>query len=121
VLIRVRRGGSVVLESSPSPLVQASVLDRFGQVLHPDIRCGLQVGNGAGDFQDPVVRSCREIQPLHGMLQQHIPFLAQAADLPDLFRRDLRIAIDSFIIQIPFLLYLPGRHHPFPDHLRFLG
>src|SRR5258708_39895798 len=46
--------------SGPVISVQAAILHRFGQVLGRNVWRFVQVGDGAGDFQDTVMRARRE-------------------------------------------------------------
>jgi len=53
-------------KSHPQFPVEGAVLDRFADVFDGDFLDGGEVGDGAGDFDDPVVSPCAEVQRFHG-------------------------------------------------------
>jgi len=59
--------------------VQIPVVDGLGQVLHPDVRHGVQVRDGAGQPQNARVRPCRQPQALVGHLQEAVAVLPDGA------------------------------------------
>jgi hypothetical protein len=58
------------LGSSPIRAVEAAVLDGFGDMFRRQLRCIFQVGNGASDFENPVMGARAETLLGHGALQQ---------------------------------------------------
>ena len=50
-------GRNPLPSSEPEASVQAAVLDGFAEVVRVNVRLAFEIGDGAADLQDPVVRS----------------------------------------------------------------
>ena len=59
-------------QSSPelTAPIQAAVLDSLGDMIHQNVRLGLQIRNSAGNLQHPVKGPGRQAQFVDGRLQQ---------------------------------------------------
>ena len=80
-----------------------------------DVLAVIQIGNGTGNFQDPVVRPGRKAQPLHGITQSLLAALIQHTIALQQFRCHLGIGVYSRELLEPQLLYLPCLDHPFAN------
>jgi len=83
-----------------------------------DIRLVIQVGNGSGNLQDPVVGPSREAQFVNGGFQKIARRLVDTAVLPDMAAAHLGIAVDIAATKTPGLL-LSCRADTFADLLRW--
>ena len=70
--------------SRPIRSIQRPVLDRLCDVLALDLRAGFHIGNGARDFQYPVMRSGAEALLQHGAFQHALAVSTQVAIGADL-------------------------------------
>ena len=86
---------AVVGPKGSEPAVEAAVLDGLGEVVRLDARSALQVGEGAGDPQDLVVRAGRQAQLGHRLLEQHLAGGVQLAELPHLPRGHRGVGRDA--------------------------
>ena len=50
--------------------VQVAIAHRLGDVVLLDLRCAFQVGYGAGYLEDAAVGAGREVQALHGRVEE---------------------------------------------------
>ena len=102
---------------SPRPQlpVQTPVLDGLADVFRPDSLRALQVGDGAGDLQDAVVRPGAEAQLVDGGLQQLPARVVHLAKLPDILALHVSIGEHLPVLAEPRQLLFPGGLHPFPD------
>ncbi len=87
--------------------VQAAVLDGFEQVGSFDIFGIGQVRDGAGNLEDAVVGSGREVQLLHGLLQQIARSGADPAILFQVGLAHAAVAVNPAAVEA-FLLNAPG-------------
>ena len=46
-----------------------------------NVLAAVQIGNGAGNFENPIVCTCRESQPVHGIFEDGAAVLIQLAVL----------------------------------------
>ena len=80
-------GGVLHLCPSAEQLpVEGAVLNRLKNIVRADVGCSRQVGEGPGDFENPVVRAGTEVHFLHRMFEIAVSFGAELAVLPDLPR-----------------------------------
>ena len=54
--------------------VKAAVLDRLGDVFHADLLRTVQIRDGSGHTEDPVIASCRKPHGVKGVPHQRFPF-----------------------------------------------
>ena len=78
----------MIAPSTPVVPVQAAVLHGFGDVFGFDAIQAAEVGDGAGDFEDAVVRARRQAHAAHGHLERALAGVVQRAEpawqvLPD--------------------------------------
>jgi hypothetical protein len=62
--------GVVTLHLTPEAAVEGAVLDGFCNVAHGDLWPCVKIGDGAGDFQYPVVGARAQALLLHGAFEQ---------------------------------------------------
>ena len=74
---------NIVTRSGPEGAIQSSILNCFGDVAGFDDLTPRQVGYGAGDLEDTIVRPGAEPLLDHGALQQVLGIGAQLAVLAD--------------------------------------
>jgi len=84
-------------------------------VLCSDVGAVVQVCDGAGDFEDFVEGTGREVEFFHGCFYQQQASVIQNANSPDLFARHLGITINSFSVFETFFLNLSGSDDSFAD------
>lgn len=99
----------------PVLTIQVAIADGFGQVGGLDVLAAFEVGDGARYFQDAVVGAGREVETVHGVLQQ-----SQAAVVGTGVERKqaavhLGIAIDAGDGGVALFLNLTGAYHPFAN------
>jgi len=80
-----------------------------------DLIVGLQVGDGAGYFQDAIVGAGAEIQFGHRDANQLLGFVGEFAVLFDLARAHARVAVDFFVGTKARLLALARATDAIPD------
>ena len=73
-----------------------------------DVFAAVEVGDGAGDFEDSVVGASRESEAVHGVFQDVAARLVQVAVFLDELRGHLRTGMDGWIFRITFLLNFPS-------------
>lgn len=76
--------------------VEGAVLDCFGEVRDLDGLCGLEVGDGARDFEDAVMGAGTHSLLEHGALEKALGIRAEFAVGADLARGHLRVGVDFF-------------------------
>ena len=97
--------------SHPELAVQHAVLDRFGDVVGGDGLRALQVRDGAGDLERPVVGPCREPQLRDRLPQELLSLRIRNAVPPYLPVPHLGVAVDPVT---PETRRLPRRAMLFP-------
>jgi hypothetical protein len=96
--------------------VHHPVLDGFGDVAGADVFLGGQVGDGAGNFEDPVVGAGAEPELGHGCFEELLGVGADRAEFLYLPRPHLGVGVDLSTLEAE-KLPLPSASHPFPDAL----
>ena len=95
----------------PAFSVEASVLNCLCEMFRfYDIRSG-QVGNGSRHLQYSIVRSCGEVQAIHGIFQQLRTLFVEDTVLLYQFRAHLCIRVNVWNVSEAFRLYLTSPHH----------
>src|ERR1700722_13066205 len=80
----------------PVGAIEASVLDSFGDVFGFDVRGVFDIGDGASDFQDAVVRASTESLLGHGTLEQTLTVGGEFTEGADVAGGHLGVAVDLF-------------------------
>ena len=88
----------------PIVAVERAVIDRLADVRRGNVRARFQIGDGARDLENPVVRASRQALPQHRALQQVFAFRIECAKPSNLRRRHRRIRV-NFITAESFELY----------------
>src|SRR2546426_2669015 len=102
----------------PISAVEAAVLDGFAQVVGLDARRAVQIGYGARDFQDAVVRAGGKPQARNGVFEQFLAFRRNRAVFSNEFRRHLRVGVHFFLLRVTLQLRLPRPYHALPHAVR---
>jgi hypothetical protein len=106
----------------PVAAVERAVLDGFGQMGDGQVLGAFEVGDGAGHFEDAIVRARGEALLLHGALQQALGIGAQFAVGANLARGHLRVGVDFFAgLSEALPLALARGHHAVANLRRALG
>ncbi len=84
---------------APVVPVQAAVLHRFRQVLGGDALLAVQVGDGAGDFEDAVVGAGAQAQPADGHFQRALAGLVEGAELAEKPGRDVGVVEAALVLE----------------------
>ena len=92
--------------------VEAAILNRLRQVAHLDALGAFQVGDGAGNFQDAVVGTGGEAEPLHGGLQDGEAGGVGHGELMQQLGVHLGVAMDALVDGEPLRLHLTGGDDP---------
>jgi len=90
-------------------------LNGLAQVGCVDVGGGLEVGDGAGDFEDAVVGAGAEVEFVHGHAQEFDGFVVDFAMGLEQLGGHPRVATDTGAFCKPFLLNATGCNHPFAD------
>ena len=88
--------------SAPSSLhssVQATVLNRFGDVTRLDILRACEIRDGAADFEHAAVSPGAEAQPVDGVLQELFGIVFEQAVTLDIAGAHLRIAVNVSLVE----------------------
>src|ERR1700722_20778231 len=80
----------------PVGAIEASVLDGLGDVFGFDVRGVFDIGDGASDFQDAVVRASTESLLAHGTLEQTLTVGGEFTEGADVAGGHLGVAINFF-------------------------
>ena len=101
--------------------VEVAVGDGFHDVVVEDVGAGLEVGDGAGDFEDAVVGPGTHVHAFHGVAQ-----LLQAGGvglgvLVEQGRGHLGVAVDAGFVLEATLLQHPGGDDALADGSRGLA
>ncbi len=86
------------------------MLNRLRNVRHSDLFAGIQVGDGAGEFQDAVVGAGGEVQLVDGGAQQGLDVFAQRAELAQVAGAHLGVVDDGSAGEAT-ALEVAGAHH----------
>ena len=106
---------SVSLSLSPSQLQHPGpVLQRLREVVHLDIGRAFEVGDGAADFEHPVVGTRTEVHLAHCGAHEGLGVLTQDTKCPDLPRPHIGIAGHAQRCQ-PCTLAVARGFHPGAD------
>ena len=100
--------------STPTLSVERAVTDCLGDMLWRDIFSTLKVGNCARNLYDAVVGACREIQMVHGALQELRAHLIQRCELAQhsAIHHGVRVNIETLKSA---QLHLAGPYHTLTD------
>src|SRR5262249_36773189 len=105
----------------PIRSVQRPVLDGLGNMLAFDLRAAVDVGDGAGDLENPVVGASAQALLLHGPLQHAFALRTQVAVGSNLARPHLRVRINALAAGCKTIeLNLARAQHPLADLRRAL-
>jgi len=99
----------------PIGAVQSAVLNGFAEVPRFHILRAVQIGNGASDFQDAVMRARRKAHAGDRILQHLFAVFADRAEFADQLGRHLRVGKYFPLPGIASGLALAGAHHAFAD------
>src|ERR1700722_269036 len=102
---------------TPEAAIQGAVLNRFRDMAHGDGRLSIEVRDGAGDFQYPIVRTRAQALLLHRSFQEAFGFRRELTVGADLASMHLRIGEDT-VAGETLVLPLPRREHTRPDFIR---
>ena len=119
---RSTSGQNSLWKSSPVTAIQSAVLDGLGQVGYGELLDAFEIGDGASDFEDAVVRAGGETLLLHGSLEETFGVGAKLAMGSDLTGVHLRIGVDFFagLLETPALMFTGG-HYAGPDFCGAFG
>src|ERR1700730_9730277 len=92
----------------PVGAVQGAVLDGFAEVAGLDIFVGVEVGDGAGDFEDAVVGAGGKTEAGDGVLEQFFAVGVDGTIFSDHFGEHLRVGIDFLVGAVAFGLAVAG-------------
>src|SRR5213594_4417987 len=104
----------------PSP-VQTAVLNRLADVLRLEVGRPLEVGEGAGDLENPVIRPRGQGEPRDRRAQQGVGAVRHAAEDADVPRRHVGVGVDARPAREPLPLHRPRPVHPLPHGLTGLA
>src|ERR1035438_7382189 len=76
--------GIAGIQSSPVITVEAAVLDSFGEVLGGDGGGFVEIGDGAGDFEDAVMGAGGEAHTADGHFEGALAGIVESADFADI-------------------------------------
>ena len=97
------------------PPIQTPVLNRLSQVLLADMLGVLEIGDGAGDLENPAVAAGGEAEALGDEFEEAVASFVRLAMFADEARRHLRVAVDAAGAEAFFLnraagFYSQGNH-----------
>ena len=73
--------GSKKSSASPGVTVEASVVDRLGEMLILNVGSTIEVGNGSRHFENAIVCAGGKAQSVHGILERLLATLVQTTVL----------------------------------------
>jgi hypothetical protein len=103
------------MSSGPVVPIQTPVLHRFGEVFGSDGGGFIQVGDGAGDFENAVVGAGGEAHPTDRHFERALAGIVECADLADIAGRH------AGVVESARALYGAGLFHAGADFRRRLG
>ena len=95
--------------------VEVAVGDGFHDVVVEDVGAGLEVGDGAGDFEDAVVGSRAHVHALHGVAKLFQACGVGLGVFVQQGRGHLGIAVDAGFVLETALLEHPGGNDALTD------
>src|SRR5256885_2857386 len=109
-------------EAHPAPLtqsppIQAAILDRLAHVARRQGCGALEIGDGAGDLENPVVRPGGEREPGDRSPQQRIGAIGDAAEGADVAWGHVRVGVDPGAAREAVALHGAGPIHPLAHRL----
>ena len=99
----------------PIASIKVSITYRFGNVGIFYLVAGVEVGNGAGHFEDAAVSAGGEREAFHGIAQGAERLLVGGNELLQHLLGHLRVAMYAFEVFETFCLYLAGCHDALAD------
>src|SRR5439155_18831466 len=109
------------LPSSQPSTVQAAILDCLAHMFRGQVCELLQIGDGAGDLENTVVRPGGERQPGDRGAQERIGTIGYAAERADVSRRHVRVGIDARAAREPVPLHRASPVYPLTHRLARLA
>lgn len=98
--------------------IEASVLNRFTEMLRHNIGTSRQIRNGPRHFQNSVVRPGRQTKPIHRHLQQVCTLAVDLTKLFDFLRFHVCVGEKAFSSFEPLRLAFPRLYNSLSDHAR---
>ncbi len=83
-------------------------MDGLGDVVGLNGFCGVEIGDGAGDFQDAVIGAGTKIQITHGGAEDLFGSGFHPANLMKGFAAHVGIAVGAGLVLVALLLDFPG-------------
>lgn len=77
------------------PAVKRPVLNGFEQVVGSDVFAGFEIGNGSGDFDDPVVGAGGKAELPDGLVQERLAGIVDPAEFFQVFGLHLGIRVNT--------------------------
>lgn len=77
--------------SAPVTAVEAAVLDGLGEVFGEDAGGVIEIGDGAGDFEETIVGAGAEAHFLHRQLERPLPGVIEGAEGANLAGREIGV------------------------------
>src|SRR3989442_1025991 len=103
------------------PPVEAAVLNGLAHMLRLEVRRTLQVGEGAGDLENPVIGPGRQREPRDRRAQPRVGAVRYATERADVARGHVRVGIDAQPVREPLPLRRARPVHPLPHGLARLA
>src|SRR5204863_5373652 len=103
-----------------TPPVEAAVLDRLAHVARFKRTRAREIGDGARDLENAVIRAGRQGQPRDRRAQQRVRTVRHAAERPDVARRHVRVGVYAGARGEALALHRPGPAHALPHGLAYL-
>src|SRR6058998_1217178 len=88
-----------------TPPVQTAVLNRLAHVLGLEVGRPFEVGQGAGDLENPVIRPRGQGEPRDRRAQQRVGAVRHAAEDADVPRRHVGVGVDARPAREPLPLH----------------
>src|SRR5712691_8111311 len=104
-----------------SPSVETAVLNGLAHMLRLEVRRPLEVGEGAGDLENPVIGPCRQREPRDRRAEQRVGTVRHAAEDADVPRRHVGVGVHAGAVRKPVALRRAGPVHALPDRLARLA
>src|SRR6266404_5534568 len=116
---RQRSGREPALREPPP--VEAPILNRLAHMLRLKVRRSLEVSDGAGDLENPMIGPRRQREPRDRRAQQRVGAVRYATERADVARGHVRIGIDAQPVREPLPLRRTRPVHALPHGLARLA
>src|SRR5229473_8589194 len=116
---RQRSGREPALREPPP--VEAPILNRLAHMLRLKVRRSLEVSDGAGDLENPVIGPRRQREPRDRRAQQRVGAVRYATERADVARRHVRVGVHAGAVGKPVALRGSRPVHPLPHGLARLA